>query len=227
MLVTKAGVTGTTEKALFGQLAGNPKALGMSAVTAAAAGAAARHPDAAVPDARRRRRWRWPGITCEPPADAAGGHGAGSGRPNRRRRRKNPITTALHMDDDPPRAGLRPAVAGRQHRRGAAADRPDQGAAPPARRRDRLRAADRAHPGQHAASRQHLRHPRQGDRGRARRACGPTMLLVMDPRGDAIELPGEQTHEPTFGLPAHVDRRRRIARRRCSAATRWSIRRPS
>ena len=30
----------------------------------------------------------------------------------------------------------------------------------------------------------------------------PNMLLVMDPRGEAMSLPGEQTVEPTFGLPA-------------------------
>ncbi|MBL4615894.1 MAG: FHIPEP family type III secretion protein, partial [Magnetovibrio sp.] len=30
----------------------------------------------------------------------------------------------------------------------------------------------------------------------------PTMLLVMDPRGEEITLPGEKTTEPTFGLPA-------------------------
>jgi len=30
----------------------------------------------------------------------------------------------------------------------------------------------------------------------------PNMLLVMDPRGDPIALPGEATTEPTFGLPA-------------------------
>jgi flagellar biosynthesis protein FlhA len=30
----------------------------------------------------------------------------------------------------------------------------------------------------------------------------PNMLLVMDPRGEAITLPGEHTVEPTFGLPA-------------------------
>lgn len=30
----------------------------------------------------------------------------------------------------------------------------------------------------------------------------PTQLLVMDPRGDAITLPGENTLEPTFGLKA-------------------------
>jgi len=30
----------------------------------------------------------------------------------------------------------------------------------------------------------------------------PGMLLVMDPRGETITLPGEATREPTFGLPA-------------------------
>jgi flagellar biosynthesis protein FlhA len=30
----------------------------------------------------------------------------------------------------------------------------------------------------------------------------PNMLLVMDPRGETITLPGENTKEPTFGLPA-------------------------
>ena len=30
----------------------------------------------------------------------------------------------------------------------------------------------------------------------------PNMLLVMDPKGDKITLPGEETVEPTFGLPA-------------------------
>lgn len=30
----------------------------------------------------------------------------------------------------------------------------------------------------------------------------PSMLLVMDPRGEQISLPGEATQEPTFGLPA-------------------------
>ena len=30
----------------------------------------------------------------------------------------------------------------------------------------------------------------------------PNMMLVMDPRGEDISLPGEKTEEPTFGLPA-------------------------
>ena len=36
----------------------------------------------------------------------------------------------------------------------------------------------------------------------ARGDARPAMLLVMDPRGEQITLPGEQTTEPTFGLPA-------------------------
>jgi flagellar biosynthesis protein FlhA len=30
----------------------------------------------------------------------------------------------------------------------------------------------------------------------------PSMLLIMDPRGEQVALPGEETVEPTFGLPA-------------------------
>src|SRR5690606_37401246 len=30
----------------------------------------------------------------------------------------------------------------------------------------------------------------------------PDMLLVMDPKGGNVELPGEDTKEPAFGLPA-------------------------
>lgn len=36
----------------------------------------------------------------------------------------------------------------------------------------------------------------------ARGEARPAMLLVMDPRGDQITLPGDTTTEPTFGLPA-------------------------
>ena len=38
----------------------------------------------------------------------------------------------------------------------------------------------------------------EGGRGDLR----PNMLLVMDPRGEDITVPGEKTAEPTFGLPA-------------------------
>jgi flagellar biosynthesis protein FlhA len=38
----------------------------------------------------------------------------------------------------------------------------------------------------------------------------PSMLLIMDPKGQPITLPGERTKEPTFGLPAMwIDKRHR------------------
>ena len=48
----------------------------------------------------------------------------------------------------------------------------------------------------------------------ARGDARPAMLLVMDPRGEQIALPGEATTEPTFGLPAmwvHEDQREEAA----------------
>ena len=38
----------------------------------------------------------------------------------------------------------------------------------------------------------------EGGRGEVK----PGMLLAMDPRGEPMEMPGEKTTEPTFGLPA-------------------------
>ena len=38
----------------------------------------------------------------------------------------------------------------------------------------------------------------EGGRGEVK----PGMLLAMDPRGETMDMPGEQTTEPTFGLPA-------------------------
>ena len=78
---------------------------------------------------------------------------------------------------------------------------PDQGPPPPARHRAGLRHAVGAHPGQHSAARQHLFvRLKEIEAGRGEIRAG--MLLVMDPHGRPIALPGEATTEPTFGLPA-------------------------
>ncbi len=54
----------------------------------------------------------------------------------------------------------------------------------------------------------------------------PGQLLVMDPRGEPVTLPGEETREPTFGLPAAWIERI-CAKKPCSAATPSSIPRRS
>ena len=60
LLVSKAGISGSADKALLKQLSGYPKALGMSGGGDAGDGAAARHSDDPLPRARRRRRRRSP-----------------------------------------------------------------------------------------------------------------------------------------------------------------------
>ena len=56
LLVSKAGIAGSADKALMTQLSGYPKALGMVGRRHDGDGAVARHSDAAVHGARRRRR---------------------------------------------------------------------------------------------------------------------------------------------------------------------------
>src|SRR3546814_2454879 len=98
------------------------------------------------------------------------------------------------------RTRLRPAGA-RQRRERPPPHRPDQGTPPSTGRRNGLRPAVRAHSGQHAAPRERLRPEGEGDRVRPRRpAAGHA--AAMDPSGGTVELPGEDTNEPTFGLRA-------------------------
>ena len=131
---------------------------------------------------RRRRSWRCcPACPTLPFIALAGLAGGGAWL-----RHKHPPVAASdtpaaagrdraadqrHAADghDPAGAGLWPAGSG--GRRCAAADRADQGPASLDRRRDGLRAAAGAHPGQHAAWRRRLFDPHQGDRGRQRRTA--------------------------------------------------------
>ena len=104
---------------------------------------------------------------------------------------EEPITTALAID--PLRLelgyGLLPLIS---EAGGPPAHRPDQGAAPPARRRARLRHAAGAHPGQHPAAGQHLRRQAQGDRGRARRAAPQPCCWSWIPRAARSACPARR-----------------------------------
>ncbi len=113
-----------------------------------------------------------------------------------------------------------------QRRPRAAAHRPDQGAAPPARQRDGLRACRRC------ASRTIMQlaantyvDPRQGDRGRPRRTAA--RHAAGDGPARRADRAARRAHHRAGLRPAGaVDRPSACARKRCSAATPWSIRRP-
>jgi flagellar biosynthesis protein FlhA len=200
LLVTKSGTTGSTDKAMFRQLGGYPHALGLSAFLMGAMGLV-------------------PGIPTIPFLLLASVAGAGAFLVWRQQQqqaarvvmdqvaaeqavpvKEEPISTALAIDLIRLELGygLLPLINSTDGNRLT-----DQIKAlrrqlasemgfvmPSVRIQDNL---------QLPANSYHLRIKEmlagQGD-------LRPAMLLVMDPRGQPITLPGEATQEPTFGLPA-------------------------
>ncbi|HEY1723564.1 MAG TPA: flagellar biosynthesis protein FlhA [Magnetospirillaceae bacterium] len=200
LLVTKAGLNEATEKALFSQLTGYPKVLGVSAFLLACV--------ALLPD-----------MPAAPFLTLAFITGGGSYYLSRRDRKRaaaaavvaskappeapvaeEPISTALRIDNvrlelgygllsmiNTPRGqrltdqikALRRALAG------------EMGfVMPSVRIQDNMQLPANAY----------VIFVKEVEAGRG--DIRPNMLMVMDPRGEDITLPGEKTKEPTFGLPA-------------------------
>ncbi|MDO8605433.1 MAG: flagellar biosynthesis protein FlhA [Phaeospirillum sp.] len=201
MLVTKAGVQESVDKALFGQLAGYPRAVGMAGALMTAM--------ALVPN-----------MPFLPFAILGFGMGAAAYFLDQGQRAKiekqtvveaeqalqappvaeEPISTALKIDHVRLELGygllqlinnpkgqrltdqiksLRRAVAG------------EMGfIMPSVRIQDNMQ----------LPANTYVIHVKEVEAGRG--DLRPNMLLIMDPRGEDITLPGEKTREPTFGLPA-------------------------
>ena len=198
-LVTKAGVDGSTDKALFAQLSGYPAALGLSSFLMGAMAVL-------------------PGIPALPFLALAGISGGAAYLLTRQQRRRassasmeiqqqaaapvmeEPISTALQIDAIRVELGygllglinadhghrltdqiksLRRQLAG------------DMGFVLPAVRiQDNLQ----------INANSYVVRIKEIEAGRG--DLRPNMVLAMDPRGDKINLAGEETVEPTFGLPA-------------------------
>jgi flagellar biosynthesis protein FlhA len=206
IVVTKAGLSGATEKAVFSQLGGDPKVLAISATLLAALAVL-------------------PGIPAVPFLLLAGGVGAlaWAGHRKARTRREaeaaailppaeaaeEPISSTLRLDDIRLELGysLLPLVTGlgegpklsdqiKALRRQLAAE--FGFVMPSVRIQDNMQLQAEAY----------VIRIREIPAGRGE--LRPSALLVMDPRGDKIALPGEKTHEPAFGLAATwIDRQHR------------------
>ncbi len=201
LLVSKAGVTGSADQALFGQLSGYPRALGVSAflmlslsllpgipflpfllLSAVSGGlaykASARHALAAQTEAAE--------ISADQAAITA--------------KSEEPITAALQIDQVRLELGygLLPMINGEGgHRltdqikslRHQLAQ--EMGfVLPSVRIQDNLQLPPNSY----------VLRIKEVEAGRGE--LRPSMLLIMDPRGEKIALPGEETQEPTFGLAA-------------------------
>jgi len=209
LLVTKAGIDGSTDKALFGQLGRFPRAFGMSSamllalallpgipmfpfmLMAGATGAAAWH-------LARRGPLDEHGIEIGAAGTALVAGGAEAQAPAEPT--EEPISTVLHIDqirlelgygllaliND--QQGFRLTEQIKALRRQIASE---MGFVMPS-----VRIQDNMQLG---ANNYIIRiKDIEAGSGEVR----PAMLLVMDPRGERIALAGEETTEPTFGLPA-------------------------
>jgi len=202
MLVSKAGVTGSADKALMTQLSGYPKALGMSAFVmlilailpgipaipfvALAAGAGF-----LALKTQRRNQTELARLDAEKAAEAAA-----SAEPS-----EEPITDALRMDDLKIELGygLLPLVDGpdgtdrlteqiKALRRQFASD---MGFIMPS-----VRLLDNVHLGPN----HYVVKVKESEAGGGQ--VYPGQFMIMDPSGAQIQMPGLHTVEPTFGLPA-------------------------
>ena len=201
MLVSKAGVDGSTDKALFGQLGGYPKALGMASVLlgmmsvmpgipilpfallAALTGGAAYFISSQQVTKEVQQAEAAAAASAAPPAPS-----------------EEPISSALHIDVLRLELGygLLPMINTEKGpkvteqikalRRQIASDMGF--VMPSVRIQDNIQ----------LPSNQYVLRVKEIVAGRGE--LHPNQLLVMDPRGEAIQLPGEMTKEPTFGLPA-------------------------
>ncbi len=201
LMVTKAGVTGATEKALFSQLGGQPRAMALSSFLLGSLALL-------------------PGIPFIPFFALSGATGGVAWYVNRKQNRiteqdrkkaeedavepttaEEPISSALRIDYirlelgygllsliNNPQEGQRLTDQIKALRRQMAAD--VGFIMPSVRIQDNM---------QLPANSYHIR-VKEIDAGQG--DLRPSMMLVMDPRGEEISLTGEKTTEPTFGLPA-------------------------
>lgn len=201
LLVTKAGVVGSTDKALFGQLSTFPKAVVISAVLLIFLGAMPGLP--ALPFLLIGGTLGYAGLNLfkkqrERDAVTAAEVTAEKARANEPK--EEPITAALAMDQVRLELGygLLPLINEEEGyrltdqikalRRQLASD---MGFIMPS-----VRILDNMQ----LSTNTYAIRVKETEAGRGN--IRPNHLLVMDPRGEPIELPGEDTKEPAFGLPA-------------------------
>jgi flagellar biosynthesis protein FlhA len=199
MLVSKAGVSGSTDKALFGQLSAYPAALGICAgllLALALLPGIPMLPFAMLAALSGLGAWKIGARKAAREAEALAVETAAAMAPAR----DEPIATALHIDQlrlelGYGLLGLVNAENGtkltdqiKALRRQLAAE---MGFVMPAVRiQDNLQLPVNTY----------VIRLKEAEAGRGE--LRPNMVLVMDPRGDPITIHGEPTTEPTFGLPA-------------------------
>ena len=194
-LVSKAGVEGSADKALVAQLATNPISLGMVSAAAGLVGVMPGMPlvpFAAIAVGAGVLAWR----SAAKPAEVAADAKTEAAKPAE----EEPISTALAMDEVKIELGYGLL--------GLINDLDGRKLTDQIKALRRTLAADFGFVMPSVRILDNMRLPNQGYRlvikemesGKGEVRTGH--LMAMDPRGGQIQLPGEHTKEPAFGLPA-------------------------
>ena len=197
LVVTKAGVSGSVDKALFGQLSGHPSALGLSAVLMIGLGF-------------------MPGLPFIPFVTLGSAAGYAAWVKTKRQKveaeqteqaeldatpiAEEPISAALHMDQIRLELGYGLLSMIDSDRGVQLTDQIKALRRQLANEMGFILPAVRIQDNLQLTSNAYLIRIKEIESGRGE--LRPTMLLIMDPKGEPISLPGENTIEPTFGLPA-------------------------
>ncbi len=199
MLVSKAGVSGSTDKALFGQLSAYPAALGVASFlmfSLSLVPGVPMLPFIGLSALTGGAAWKLTERREKAAATASAADAAAAQPP-----KEEPVHAALQIDQIRLELGygllglingehgMRLTDQVRALRRQLAAEMGF--IMPSVRIQDNLQLSANGY----------LIRIKEIEVGRGE--LRPNMLLVMDPRGEPITLPGEATVEPTFGLPAH------------------------
>ncbi|MCW0180705.1 flagellar biosynthesis protein FlhA [Zavarzinia sp.] len=200
LMVTKGGTRGTADKALFGQLGGSARAMGMAAALAFVLALMPGMPALPFLIIAAGAGYAAYRIERKQTGDAETSAASAAAEQKRAVPAEEPISSALAIDsvrlelgyglipliNDAPGTRITDQI--KALRRQIAAE---MGFVMPA-----VRILDNVQ----LASNTYVLRLKEMEAGRG--DIRPHMLLVMDPRGEPVSLPGEPTVEPTFGLTA-------------------------
>ncbi len=198
MLVSKAGTEGSADKALFGQLSGYPRALGMSSALMAVMGllpGIPMFPFMLLSGVTGFLAWSATTRQARVAAEETAAKSAIKAMPA-----EEPIAAALTIDYVRLELGYALLALINNQKGERLTDQIKALRRQLARDMGFVLPAVRIQDNMQLPSNVYVVRVKEIEAGRGE--VRPGMLLVMDPKGEQIQLAGEQTMEPTFGLPA-------------------------
>ncbi|MGE0744949.1 MAG: flagellar biosynthesis protein FlhA [Rhodospirillales bacterium] len=198
MLVSKAGTTGSAEKALFSQLGGYPSALGLSSFVMASVAllpGIPMLPFLLLAGATGGLAWHMRRTQAQ---EAAVREAAAA--PDAQPAAEEPIAAALQVDEVRIELGYALLALVNAQNGTLLTDQIKGLRRQLANEVGFVLPAVRIQDNMQLPANIYVIRIKEIEAGRGE--VKPSMLLVMDPRGEKISLPGEATIEPTFGLPA-------------------------